>query len=154
MLIPSEPKITFLMLVIFFVILFIIAQLLPFSKRPVTLISGKKEVSVIAEIADNPISLAKGLMFRESLSEKEGMLFVFSGDEPRTFWMMNTLIPLDILFISSDMKIVDIKENFEPCKTFDCEKYTSKAPAKYVLEVNTGFSKKHNIKTGDRMRLG
>jgi len=154
MLIPTEPKMMFLFFVAIFVVLFVIANyFLPFNKTPVTLISGRKEVNVIAEIADNPISQAKGLMFRESLKENEGMIFIFSGNEKRTFWMKNTLIPLDIIFVSSDMTIVDIKENFEPCQEFSCPSYTSKAGAKYVLEVNAGFVKKHNIKIGDRMRF-
>lgn len=161
MVFPYEPKLIFLALVILFLALFMIALLLPYTRTAVTLLPDK--ATVIAEIADNPVTQARGLMFREKLEEKEGILFVFGSDAPRSFWMMNTLIPLDLLFISKNLTIVDIKENFEPCKEqdepgsttdiFSCPRYVSK-PAAYVLEVNAGFVKKHGIKTGDRMKVG
>ena len=76
------------------------------------------------------------------------MLFIFQQEGPlQTFWMKNTLIPLDMLFISSDLVIVDIT-TMQPC-TFDpCPSYTSKQPAQYALEVNAGYVRSHAIKTG------
>lgn len=152
MLIPPEPKILFLLLLAFFLLLFIIALMLPYSKTSVTIISGRNKTSVVAEIADNPITQAKGLMFRENLDEGQGMIFIFSGDEKRSFWMKNTLIPLDLIFVASNFTIVDIKENFQPCQEFECPRYVSK-PAAYVLEVNAGFAEKHGIAEGDRIRI-
>lgn len=153
MIFPYEPKLLFLLLLALFLVLFIIALMLPYSRTNVTIISGRNKTSVIAEIADNPITQARGLMFRSSLPEGQGMLFIFGSDEPRSFWMKNTLIPLDLIFAKSDGTIVDIKENFEPCNDFDCPRYVSK-PAAYVLEVNAGFVKEHKIAAGDRMKIG
>lgn len=151
MLIPYEPKLVFLGLLLLLVIVFVLALMLPYSRTAVTF---PDKTWVIAEIADNPLTQAKGLMFREHLDEGEGMLFVFGSDAPRSFWMKNTLLPLDLMFISKNLTIVGIKENFQPCdRDFDCPRYTSK-PAAYVLEVNAGFARKHGIKTGDRIKIG
>jgi len=104
-----------------------------------------------AELADNLRLQAKGLMGREKLEENSGMLFVFSNEAKRTFWMKNTYIPLDLIFISKDKKIVEFKENFEPCREDNCSTYTSNIEAQYVLEVNAGFIQKNQIKIGDNV---
>lgn len=88
-------------------------------------------------------------MFRESLAQNEGMLFVFDRDVQCGMWMKNVRFPLDMLWIDRNKKIVDIKENVPPCKTLPCPVYKSDAYVRYVLEVNAGFTDKHNIKTGD-----
>ena len=80
------------------------------------------------------------------------MLFIFEGEDYWSFWMKNTLIPLDLIFISDQYTIVDIKENFKPCKVDNCDSYTSKKKAKYVLEVNSGFVKENNVKIGDKIK--
>ena len=146
----SDPKIVFLVILAAALILFLITAALPYSKASVTITSGKKKVSVIAEIADNPAKQARGLMFRKELGENEGMIFIFGNDSVRSFWMMNTLIPLDLIFAAKNGSIVDIKENFAPGTLTP---YRSE-PASYVLEVNAGFVKKHGIKEGDIMRIG
>lgn len=94
--------------------------------------------------------LAQGLMFRKSLEENSGMLFVFSDAKTRSFWMKNTLIPLDMIWIGVDKKIVGITKNVQPCRTPACESYSSGKPVKFVLEVNAGFSEKHLLKPGDK----
>jgi uncharacterized membrane protein (UPF0127 family) len=100
------------------------------------------------EVAKNAVAQQRGLMYRQSLGKDSGMLFIFDEQQPLTFWMKNTLIPLDILFISSDLVIVDIM-TMQPC-TFDpCPVYTSKRPARYALEVNAGYVHAHAIKIGD-----
>ena len=98
------------------------------------------------ELADNAATRAKGLMGRKSLGEKEGMLFVFDKADYRDFWMLNTTITLEAIFISEDGTIVDIIE-MEPCgiNPLNCTQYSSKEKAKYVLEVNQGFSNKNKI---------
>ncbi len=96
------------------------------------------------EIARTPEEKQKGLMFRESLSDDSGMLFVFENDAPRTFWMKNTLITLDMIFIDESMKIVEIKADVPPCEEDPCPTYTSK-PAKYVLEINGGVAEQNKI---------
>jgi uncharacterized membrane protein (UPF0127 family) len=86
------------------------------------------------EIAQTPEEKMKGLMYRTSLSDDEGMLFVFPQEDFHTFWMKNTFIPLDIIWIDKDFRIVDIQTH-TPC-TKNCPYATPKAKAKYVLEVN------------------
>ncbi len=87
------------------------------------------------EIAQTPEETSKGLMFRESLCEDCGMLFMFEEEDYHPFWMKNTLIPLDMVFISSEMEVVDVL-HAEPCKTEECMLFIPKDKAKYVLEVN------------------
>ena len=79
------------------------------------------------------------------------MLFVFGGPGKYSFWMKNTLISLDIIWMDGDGKIVDIKEGAMPCGKNYCESYTPKAPAKYVLEINAGMAKETGMKIGDKL---
>jgi len=111
--------------------------------------SGNVTTLVYVEIADEPHERNQGLMFRDSLKLDRGMLFVFDDERMLSFWMKNTLIPLDMLFVDADFRIVDIKENVPPCKEDPCPNYPSKKPAKYVLEVNAGFVMKNDIKIDD-----
>ena len=92
----------------------------------------------LVEIADTPSKRQKGLMFRKHLCGACGMLFIFEKEEPLNFWMKNTLIPLDIVFISKDKKAVDLA-TLKPCPDEgNCPIYESKSPAQYVLEVKAG----------------
>lgn len=86
------------------------------------------------EIADTQEERQEGLMYRDNLCDKCGMLFIFDEEKKHDFWMKNTKIPLDIIFINSDKKIVDII-HADPCNVF-CESYIPNDEAKYVLEVN------------------
>jgi uncharacterized protein len=104
-----------------------------------------------AELARTPVQWERGLMFRKSLPADSGMLFIFPNEALRSFWMKNTLIPLDMIFISSDNKIVDIKNNFSPCTAEPCPVYQSTAPAQYVLEVNAGITQDKRIKIGENI---
>jgi uncharacterized membrane protein (UPF0127 family) len=106
------------------------------------------------EIADTSQEIMTGLMYREYLGQDEGMLFIFHDDSLRSFWMKNTLIPLDMIFINSSLDIVHIVEGAEPCKTPSCPTYSSVLPAMYVVEANSGFSKRQEIKVGQRISLG
>ena len=115
--------------------------------------SGDDTTLVYVEIADEPHELNQGLMFRENLELDRGMFFVFDDERTLSFWMKNTLIPLDMLFVDADFRIVDIKENVPPCKEDPCPSYPSKKPAKYVLEVNAGFTLKNDIKIDDQVSL-
>ncbi|MFC1685530.1 DUF192 domain-containing protein [Nanoarchaeota archaeon] len=112
--------------------------------------SGEHVFSV--EIADNDRERAKGLMYREEMNLDKGMLFVYEDEEIRSFWMKNTLIPLDIIFIDSDLSVVDIKEDVLPCEEV-CEGYMSLKPAKYVLEINAGLSKEMGLDIGANIEL-
>ena len=112
--------------------------------------SDNKIIKVNVEIADDNEERTKGLMFREYLGENEGMLFVFDDAQIRTFWMKNTKIPLDIIFISEDLEIINIKQA-EPCINDHCRVYSSEGNAKYVLEVNRGFSERNGINSGNKL---
>ena len=106
---------------------------------------------VFVEVPDELEEFARGLMFRNHLPWNAGMLFVFNEEEPQTFTMRNTLIPLDMIFIDSSFKIIDIKENVPPCEQEECPSYPSREPAQYVLEVNAGFVQEKGVKIGDRL---
>jgi YVTN family beta-propeller protein len=106
---------------------------------------------VFVEVTDDLEESMRGLMFRIHLPWNAGMLFPYSDEEPRTFWMKNTLIPLDMIFIDSSSKIVEIKENVPPCEQEECPTYPSVEPAQYVLEVNAGFVQEKGVKVGDRL---
>lgn len=110
-------------------------------------------VEILVEIADTPAERETGLMQRDSLAEDAGMLFIFDDEEVVGFWMKDTLIPLDIIFISKDWNIVNIRRSAQPCRAEPCESYFSDAPVRYVLEVNAGFAEQHAIEPGDSIRL-
>ena len=110
------------------------------------------DITINIETADTNEERMAGLMFREELCEYCGMLFIFDDSMPRSFWMKNTLIPLDIIFIGENFNIVDI-EYAVPCIGDVCRTYDSEENAKYVLEVNAGFSEKNNIRLGDKVRI-
>ena len=95
-----------------------------------------------------------GLMNRSSLEKNKGMLFIFEEEGIYQFWMKNTLIPLDMIWIDSENKIVFIKENVQGCKiNNNCETFTPNKKAKYVLEVNSGIVKEFNISSGDIIKF-
>jgi hypothetical protein len=106
---------------------------------------------VEVEIAATHDSRTRGLMWRKELADGKGMLFVFAVDEPHTFWMRNTLIPLDMLFLDRDGKIVGIVQNAEP------RTLTARGPAdrlsRYVLEVPGGWTARKGIQAGTEVRL-
>ena len=120
-----------------------------------------KEKCFDVEIADSPEEREQGLMLREAkdFGENQGMLFIFKNIGVYPFWMKNTLIPLDIIWISKDkeiLKVVSIANNVKPCKDnilTSCEVYTPDEKALYVLEVNAGFVDENKIEIGSRVTL-
>jgi len=102
------------------------------------------------EIAHTPEELSRGLMYRENLAENAGMLFIFGSEERQSFWMKNTKIPLDMIWMDAAGEIIFIKENAQPCATLLCESYGPNADAKFVLEANAGFAQKNNLTPGDK----
>jgi uncharacterized membrane protein (UPF0127 family) len=136
-----------------FIILLAFILIIPacIQKQPTLAIhsaSGDHQVKV--EVVTEPADQARGLMYRRSLGKESGMLFIFGREEPQGFWMKNTLIPLDMIFISRDLVIVDIT-TMQPCITDPCPDYTSRQPALYVLEVNAGYCRSRNIIIGDKI---
>jgi uncharacterized membrane protein (UPF0127 family) len=110
-------------------------------------------VWVNSEIVDTPEERARGLMFHHTLSEKEGILFIYDSEGIYKFWMKNVFFPIDILWFDSDLSIVYIKRNAPPCTTVRCQIYTPPVTAKYVLEVMANFTAKYEIKVGDRAEI-
>lgn len=109
-----------------------------------------KEHPLFVEVVQTDEERMKGLMFREQLPEDQGMLFVFEFSRIQSFWMRNTFIPLDIAFIDSEGKIVDI-QHMEPID--ESKNYISAAPALYVLETNAGWFERHGVKVGDMVKF-
>ena len=101
------------------------------------------------EVANTPAEQAHGLMDRTKMTADHGMLFVFQDSEPRTFWMKDTLIPLDILFFDDAHRLVTILQNVPPCKANPCPVYPSGKPARYVLELNAGTAARIGARKGD-----
>lgn len=81
------------------------------------------------------------------------MLFVFKEEKPRSFWMKNTLIPLDIIFCNKNKEVVSIAKNVQPCETEECESIRQTQKAKYVLELNANIADKINLKIGDKLNF-
>lgn len=106
------------------------------------------------EIADEDSERARGLMFRDQLGDDEGMFFTWRQPSPRSFWMLNTRIPLDIVYVGPDLRIVGWSLNTPPCRTRNCPSYPSGAPAQYVLEVNAGEMERLGVELGDSIRVG
>jgi uncharacterized protein len=109
---------------------------------------GNAKIKIDLEIADNEYERQLGLMNRKSIGENQGMLFIFPYEKMQSFWMRNTLIPLDILFINKDKEIITIHKN---TKTLSTQSYPSTEPALYVVEVVGGFTDRHNIVVGDKI---
>lgn len=100
------------------------------------------------EIADTPDTRTQGLMWRRSMEDEQGMLFIMEDNEPQSFWMLNTYISLDIIYVNENKEIVAIRANTTPQST---QSVPSGAPAKYVVEVNAGFAAEHGLEVGDRI---
>lgn len=109
---------------------------------------GTLKAKIDLEIADSEYERELGLMNRNEMKENEGMLFIFPEQKVLTFWMRNTLISLDMIFVNDQKKIVMIHKY---TRTLSDQSYSSTLPAKYVVEVVAGFTDKHNIQVGDKI---
>jgi len=109
--------------------------------------------TVNAEVADTIPKQIKGLMGVKYLPEDQGMLFVFDHPAVYRFWMLNTSIPLDMIWIDSNKTIVYIQQNAQPCFVLNCVSYNPDALAQYVLEVNGNYTAKNNISVGDKVEF-
>ena len=106
--------------------------------------------TIDVEFAKNDMERSLGLMYRSSMDEHQGMWFIFPEEAPRSFYMRNTEIPLDIIYLDKDKKVVSIAKNARP---YDETSLPSEKPAMYVLEINGGLSDKWGIEKGDRMEV-
>lgn len=139
-----------IILIIILLVIVLLILLLNLNKKPTIILKNGKTINL--QLAVTEQEQETGLMYRKSLDENSGMLFIYQDEQIRSFWMKNTLIPLDIIFIDSNNRIIDI-QSAEPCKKNPCIDYISKYPAKYVLETNQGYSEKNNISIGDKIEL-
>jgi len=109
-----------------------------------------RQVSFTVEIADTAAKRAMGLQYRRELAASRGMIFLFPVQAVHSFWMKNTPIPLDMIFIDADLKIVGIVEQTVPY-SLDSRSVTS--PSRFVLEINGGLSRRFGIQSGDSVRF-
>jgi uncharacterized membrane protein (UPF0127 family) len=100
------------------------------------------------ELALTPEDQAQGLMFRESLPPNTGMLFVFPTSEPHHFWMKNTMIPLDMIWLDGNGRVIFVSADTPPCKADPCGNYGPDGPAVDVLEIAGGLAAKEGVKPG------
>ena len=109
--------------------------------------------SVSVEIADTDPVRERGLMLREQLAPNEGMVFVFPVAGFYPFWMKNTLIPLDMIWLDASGHVVSVAQSVPPCKADPCPTYPPAGNALYVVEVVSGFCRQHGVKAGDTVTL-
>ncbi|OJU45160.1 MAG: hypothetical protein BGN99_19535 [Alphaproteobacteria bacterium 65-37] len=120
-----------------------------FKRSSLAIETGGREIKFDIELALNDTERARGLMFREKLGPYDGMLFDFFQEAPVSFWMKNTVIPLDMIFIAADGTIRSIHSNAVPYST---DPIPSKFPVRAVLEINGGSARMLGIKPGDKVK--
>lgn len=114
---------------------------------------GGKRYSV--EVANTEEARERGLMFRDSMPDDHGMIFIHDVQAPQSYWMKNTKIPLDILYFDDNHKLVSQQRDVPPCSLGDgCPPYPSDAPARYVLELNAGQAAKLKLQDGAVLKFG
>lgn len=119
----------------------------------VTLPNG---VRINAETMRSDAELMRGMMFRESLPANRGMLFIHAGESTFRYWMYQTKIPLDIIWMDRNRRIVEISPDTPPCKSTtptDCPSYGGNFKVRYVLELNAGAARKNGLKAGDTLEF-
>lgn len=129
-----------------------------FNKDPVASLDSEAVVIINdfelnVEIADDSSERSTGLMYRESLPSNSGMLFIFPREGIYSFWMKNTKIPLDIIWIDKSFQVVHIEQDAQPCLELVCKKYISQESASYVLETNAGWVKRAEVEIGSRVTI-
>mgnify|MGYP001559291341 FL=1 len=108
------------------------------------------ETKLAIELADMPATIQRGLMYRRHLPPEQGMLFLMGEERVQSFWMKNTLIPLDMIFITRDLIVAGIVENTEPLSK---QSRRVDRPSSYVLEVNGGWCNRHGVRAGAKVRF-
>jgi uncharacterized protein len=120
--------------------------------QPKVIIQTKenRELTFQVDVADTPAKRELGLQYRRDLAADRGMIFLFPSESNHSFWMKNTPIPLDMIFISSDQKIVGIVERAVP---FSTDSRSVPAASQFVLEINGGLAGHYGVKVGDSIRF-
>jgi uncharacterized membrane protein (UPF0127 family) len=109
--------------------------------------------AVAVEVVADDETRQMGLMFRDHLADDRGMIFFFAQSGHYPFWMKNTLIPLDMIWIDENRRIAHVTHDVPPCKADPCPSYPPNVQAKYVLELAAGVAAKHHLKDGDVLRF-
>jgi uncharacterized protein len=109
--------------------------------------------AIAAQIADTPERIMYGYMFRPQVGDDEGIVFVFPEAGAHSFWMKNTLVPLDIIWMDEARTIVHIQASTPPCRSDPCPGYGPMRAASYVLEVRAGTAAREGLKRGDRLTI-
>jgi uncharacterized membrane protein (UPF0127 family) len=112
-----------------------------------------EETCFTVEIADSFTERQRGLMFRESLEDDRGMLFIFDEPGVHRFWMKNTLIPLDIIWIDENWTVIFVNPKTPPCTANPCPSYGPSERTMYVLEINSGLAEKSGISQGNELSI-
>lgn len=115
------------------------------DRRPVCI----RGICFDAEIAVTAAERGRGLMYREALAKDRGMLFVFPEEGRHRFWMKNTLIELDIVFIAADRRVVSISRRAQPCRKDPCDRYAPDGEVAYALEIGGGLASAYGFAAGD-----
>jgi uncharacterized membrane protein (UPF0127 family) len=105
------------------------------------------------ELARTPEEQAQGLMFRESLPKRTGMLFLFTDAAPHQFWMKNTMIPLDIVWLDGSGRVLFVSADTPPCRADPCPNYGPEVPSPTVLEIAGGMAAKEKVTVGSRISV-
>ncbi|MBD3280498.1 hypothetical protein GF389_03165 [Candidatus Dojkabacteria bacterium] len=121
------------------------------NETVIATIEGREGIKLELEVADSEQQRNQGLMDRNHLEQNHGMLFVFGKEQNLQFWMKNTYIPLDIAFLDSDKKIINIHKNTEPLNS--SIRYRSDEPAKYAVETNSGWFARNDVNSGDSFKI-
>lgn len=152
----------FFKIIIFFAVIGIVVGAIYFLMQGLPpLLSSKSGISKVCfyqdyercfsvELARTSTERKNGLMFRESLDENSGMLFIFDRDGVYSMWMKNMSIPLDLIWLDKDGNVVFIKENAQPCGDQECQTITPSVRAYYVLEINAGLVATYRLEVGNR----
>lgn len=149
-----KKKLIFFILVILIILLLIILALFIINKNNTkNQVIFENNIKLFVEISKTQKQWETGLMFRKNLDKNKAMLFISDNEKIRNFWMKNTLIPLDMIFIDKNLNIINIIENAQPCTKEPCQAYSSSKPAKYVIETNAGFAKENNITQGQKISI-
>jgi uncharacterized membrane protein (UPF0127 family) len=110
-------------------------------------------LAVTAELAVTDEQRQQGLMFRDKMDENQGMLFIFEGEDVRSFWMKNMRFPIDIIWLDAGKTIVHIAADVPPCPVEPCDSYVPKSGAMYVLELKSGAAARHGLRLNERLQF-
>jgi len=150
-----------LVILVLVILVFLLVNKPADDKNPKTsdneIVVSINDETVKLEVADDDSERTKGLSQRRKLKTGTGMIFIFDDEEIQRFWMKDTKVPLDMIFLDEDHVVVDFIRDAEPCldyeKDADCVIYESLEVAKYVIEMNAGFVKENKVKIGDKIEL-